>query len=210
MRSKLVTVSVLAGLALASQVASAHDHGRFRDGDDYGRYDEGYRGHGRDFGRDFDRDERFARVVDVDPLVDRVRVVEPYQECRRDWRQERGGVVMRRDSDPGAAIVGGVVGAVIGHNLVSDRDRGVGTVAGALVGGALGNELGARGYREEYVPPRAYEVERCRDRPVERWQERVVGYRVTYVYAGRQYTTRMAYDPGRSLRVDYSGRPFGP
>lgn len=206
MRTKTAAVTVMAGLALASQVASAHGpgygYGHYRDGDEYGRYDESYRG--------YERREGYARVIDVDPLIDRVRVVEPYQECRRDWRQERGGVVLRRDADPGATIVGGVVGAVIGHNLVADRDRGVGTVAGALVGGAIGNELGTRGYREEYVPPRAYEVERCRNRPVEHWQERVVGYRVTYVFAGHPYTTRLPYDPGRRLRVDYTGRPIGP
>lgn len=212
MSIKRVSVSLLtAALGLASQGALAHGNGRWFD-DDGGLYERGYeRRFERDFDRrerDFDRRERYARVIDVDPIVDHVRVVMPYQDCRRDWQHEPGGVVMRRNVDPGPAILGGIAGAVIGHNVVADRDRGFGTVAGAIVGGALGSSLGDRGYREEYVPPRRYAVERCAERPVERWQDRVVGYRVTYLMEGRTYTTQLPYDPGRRLRVDVVGRPF--
>ena len=73
---------------------------------------------------------------------------------------------------------------------MSDRDRGFGTVAGALIGGAVGSQVGAHGYREDYEAPRAYGVERCATRPVERVEERVVGYRVSYVYEGRRYAYR--------------------
>ena len=118
--------------------------------------------------------------MDVDPIVRRYRVVDSFADCHRAWRQDRGGVVLRRESDPGAALVGGV----------------------------LGSNLGRGGYREEYVPSRVYEVERCHDRPVERWQEQVVGYSVSYVFEGREYRIQLPYDPGRRLRVDYAGRPF--
>ena len=32
-------------------------------------------------------------------------------------------------------------------------------------------------------------------------EERIDGYEVTYAYAGREYVTRMPYDPGERLRV---------
>ena len=204
MKLGLASVSVVAALVLGSQIAAAHEQGRGRFGDDdspgrYGRDHGGYRGY-----------ERFARVVDVDPLYDRVRVVDSVQDCHRSVQRERGGVVLRRESDPGATIVGGVLGAVVGSNLAGRYDRGIGTVAGALVGGAIGNEVGSRGYREEYIPSRAHEVERCYDRPVEHFQPRLVGFRVTYVHEGREFTAQLPYDPGRRLRVDDYGRPVGP
>ena len=33
------------------------------------------------------------------------------------------------------------------------------------------------------------------------WEERVDGYDVTYEYAGREYVTRMPYDPGERIRI---------
>jgi len=39
------------------------------------------------------------------------------------------------------------------------------------------------------------------------WEERVEGYRVTYVYHGREYTTRMPYDPGQRVRVNIDVSP---
>jgi uncharacterized protein YcfJ len=203
MRLRIASVLAVSAFALASQAALAQGHG-FRDGrddDDYGRYEDAYRG--------FDQAERYARVIDVDPIVERYRSVEPVRDCRVEPRYEDGRVVVRRRSDPGATLVGGLVGAIIGHNVVADGDRGAGTVAGALIGGALGNHLGSHGYREDYEEPRAYEVERCATRPVERVDERVVGYRVSYVYEGRRYTAQLPYDPGRRLRVDYAARPIG-
>jgi uncharacterized protein YcfJ len=202
MRFRIASVLAVSAFALASQAALAHGHGLRdgRDDDDYGRYEDAYRG--------FDQAERYARVLDADPIVERYRSVEPVRDCRVEHGYEPGRVVVRRRSDPGTMLVGGLIGAVIGHNVVADGDRGAGTVAGALIGGALGNQLGSHGYREDYEEPRAYEAERCATHPVERVDERVVGYRVSYVYEGRRYTAQLPYDPGRSLRVDYAARPI--
>ena len=202
MRFRIAPVLAVSAFALAAQSAFAHGHGHGygRDDGDYGRYEDAYRG--------YDPAERYARVIDVDPVVERYRNVEAARDCRVEPRYDEGRVVVRRRSDPGATLVGGLVGAVIGHNVVSDRDRGFGTVAGALLGGAVGSQVGAHGYREDYEAPRAYEVERCATRPAERVEERVVAYRVTYVYEGRRYSTQLPYDPGRSLRVDYAARPI--
>jgi uncharacterized protein YcfJ len=44
-------------------------------------------------------------------------------------------------------------------------------------------------------------VKRCDVSYQQNWEEQVDGYRVTYVYRGREYTTRMAYDPGSKVRI---------
>ena len=44
-------------------------------------------------------------------------------------------------------------------------------------------------------------VQRCEVRYEKRYEERIDGYRVTYEYNGREYTTRLPYDPGERIRV---------
>ena len=50
-------------------------------------------------------------------------------------------------------------------------------------------------------------VERCETRSEVREEERIDGYRVTYEYNGRVYTTRTKRDPGDELRVRVAVSP---
>ena len=146
--------------------------------------------------RGYDR----ARVVQVEPLFERVRYTVPVEQC---WDEERvrGGY---RAGDPGAAIIGGAVGAVVGHTIARGDSRPIATLGGALVGAVLANEASrAHGYREV----RTEIVRRCEVRHEERFEERIAAYRVTYVYNGRREFTRLSYDPGRYLEVSVDVRP---
>ena len=104
--------------------------------------------------------------------------------------------------------MGGVAGAVIGHQIGRGDENTVATVAGAALGAVLGHEVARQGggydrYSRERV------VERCRTRHEVRYDERVVAYRVTYIYNGRQHVTRLPYDPGRRIRLDVDVHPRG-
>jgi uncharacterized protein YcfJ len=50
-------------------------------------------------------------------------------------------------------------------------------------------------------------VQRCEVRYEDQYEERIDGYRVTYEYNGREYTTRMPYDPGSKIRVRVAVAP---
>jgi uncharacterized protein YcfJ len=148
--------------------------------------------HGRDHDRDRDRgrDDRRARVVQVEPIFERVRYSVPVEHC---WNErERHGHTTSRN---GAAIAGGVLGAVIG-NQIGDG-RGVATVAGAIAGAAIGSEIGRDGGRNAHYR----NVRRCEVRHEARFEQRVVAYRVTYVHRGHRDVTRLAYDPGRYVDI---------
>ena len=108
-------------------------------------------------------------------------------------------------------IIGAIIGGVVGHqfgNSSGGRDRG--TAAGAIVGGLVGNQIensapstasaqSASGpARVDYVPE-TRTVQRCRT--VYDGRDEIVGYNVAYRYQGRDYTTRMAYDPGPTMNV---------
>ena len=155
-----------------------------------------------------------ARVVSARPIHDRIPVTR--EEC---WNDVQRGYEERRvtRSDTGAAIgpgtvLGAIVGGVVGHqfgNSSGGRDRG--TAAGAIVGGLIGNQVDRdnrgepiRGAEVERVPVER-NVERCRT--VEEVREATLGYEVRYEYMGRQFTTRMDRDPGRSLRIAVNVQP---
>jgi uncharacterized protein YcfJ len=142
-------------------------------------------------GHDHDHDRGYARVVHVDPVFDRVRYAVPVEHC---WTER----VAWRSGPGGGAIIGGVLGAAVGSNIGRGENRPATTVVGAVIGAAIGSQVDRdrdRGVRYE-------NVRRCETRHEERWERRVVAYRVTYVHRGRQDVVRLAYDPGRKVRLD--------
>ena len=139
----------------------------------------------------------YARVIDARPIYEQVRIPEHREVCRSvpDHRGHTAEVVA-------PALLGAVLGGVIGNEIDGGSNRTAGTVAGALVGTAVGSSVGSHnaarhgGYRRQ-----------CQVREQYRYEERVVGYRVTYRYAGEIYHTRTDYDPGRRIRVRVDVRP---
>lgn len=192
---KLWISGLAIGLAAVSTGALADDH-RYRsryDDDRYGdRYDERY--------GEYD----YARVIDVEPLRRRVRVSEPVRECWDEVRYERDSAFSSRHA--GSTVLGSVIGAVVGNQVGSGRGRDVARVAGAIIGGAVGHKV-SRDRNGDYDRERY--VERCDVRYRDNYEERIDGYRVTYAYAGREYTTRMPYDPGDRIRIRVDVTPTG-
>ncbi|MEM7277109.1 MAG: hypothetical protein AAF385_03200 [Pseudomonadota bacterium] len=147
----------------------------------------------------------YARVLDVDPIVRQVSVETPVRECWEERHERRYD--HRGGSKAGKVIAGSIIGGVIGHQFGSGRGNDAMTVVGSLLGAAIGadsddSEHRSRGYRTE-----SYPVERCDIRYETRTEERIDGYRVTYVYNGQTLTTRTNYDPGERLKVRVSVRP---
>ena len=129
-----------------------------------------------------------------------------------------------RESSGAGTILGAVIGGVIGHQFghsSGGRDRG--TAAGAIIGGLIGNDIerngGGRGYsdsnyRDSNYRRAAYDVERVpvtrevqRCNVVNDYREEVRGYDVRYRYGNREYSTRLAYDPGPTMPVNVEVRP---
>lgn len=181
---RTLTVSVLAFSVLAS-VAGAYP----RDRDDDRRRGRGHDDDGYDY----------ATVLESVPITRMVQISEPRQIC------EDVPVEYRRERRSGAGVaLGALLGAAIGHHAGSHSGHeGAGTAIGAVVGSQIGRE----------VSPREVTIEqdmqtRCRTVESRYSEERVVGYRVVYRYAGRTYETELPEDPGRSLRVRVDVQPL--
>jgi uncharacterized protein YcfJ len=145
----------------------------------------------------------YARVVDVQPIVRIVTTRVPHEECWEEeiWIEQRGhsrGVA-------GATIAGGLLGGVIGRQFGGGSGRDAMTVVGTLVGSAVASESararqrGTSGYYDT--------VQRCETSDIVREEERIDGYRVTYVYNGREYLTETRNDPGERIRVRVTVSP---
>ncbi len=148
----------------------------------------------------------YARVVDVDPIVER-----SHRPVSRDVcesvpveRYEPRYTTYHRDTT-GATVLGALIGGALGNQVGKGDGRKAATLAGALIGGSIGHDSARRngyGYYESdggYYS-RGYE-ERCRTETRWRGEREVVGYNVTYRYAGRTYHTQLDHDPGERLRV---------
>jgi len=156
----------------------------------------------------------YADVVNVEPNMRQVRVSVPRQECYTDTRYipDDGYAGRRRDRPAaGPMILGGLIGAVVGHQIGGGHSRGVGTVAGAVIGSAVGHDAAQRhdddrDYRDDR-PLRAIDSQRCETRYDEHYESRIESYRVIYRYHGRVYHTTMPRDPGQQLRVRVAVTP---
>ena len=148
-----------------------------------------------------------ARVVSVHAVNERIPVQR--EECWNEHHRVYENRTVTR-TDTGAPIgagtvLGAIVGGVAGHQVGHGRGNDVATAAGAIVGGLVGNNID----RQNSAPPSEVtevdrvpvdrNVERCRQ--VREVREAVVGYDVQYEYRGRQFSTRMPYDPGRMVPV---------
>ena len=135
-----------------------------------------------------------ARVVSAVPIRE-AQSSAPRQECWTEYSEDRGG-----GNRAAGAVIGGIAGGLIGHQFGSGSGNTAATIAGTIGGAAVGNEVARR---QGGGDPRA--VERCRE--VSDVRESVVGYDVTYRFQGREFNTRLPYDPGPDLPVQVTVAP---
>lgn len=139
----------------------------------------------------------YADVLRADPVFEYIRTPRPREECY----DER---VVRREGGDGTAgaVLGAIVGGALGNQVGKGDGRDAATVAGAVIGGAIGHNA-ARGNGRTYEDVQR----RCRivDGYVE--ERQVIGYDVEYRYRGEVYMSRLDYNPGEKLRVRVSVTP---
>jgi uncharacterized protein YcfJ len=175
-----------------------------------------------------ERFTEYAKVLDVQPVYQEIRLREPQQQC---WKEQERHIVgyeritqsgNRRPNrnSAGNTIVGGLIGGVIGNQLGrghSNRSRTGATVAGAIIGSAIGNESNQQSSRngryrntEQVQSTPIYEirnVERCKRTVELRTESQLQHYNVTYLYKGRKFVTQLPRDPGKRLELQVSVSP---
>ncbi|MEX0962617.1 MAG: glycine zipper 2TM domain-containing protein [Pseudohongiellaceae bacterium] len=144
-----------------------------------------------------------APVLESRAIYEIVEISRPQEQC---WEEEtavdryRGGgsktpVIL-------STILGGAIGNAVGHNKSNQR---VGAVLGAVLGHSIGRDIMRRNERPS---GRVYHtIQRCETVYQQHEEERLVGYQVTYLYNGSEYSVRSNTDPGAEIRVRVNVQP---
>ncbi|MFT4749014.1 MAG: hypothetical protein ACI9E4_000686 [Pseudohongiellaceae bacterium] len=146
----------------------------------------------------------YAQVLNSTPIYRIVEISEPREQC---WEEER---VIERSSRRGdsntpvivSTILGGAIGNAVGSKKSNQR---VGAVLGAVLGHAIGRDIvrGSDDQREQTVET----VESCETVYEQVQEERLIGYKVTYLYQGQERSVRADGDPGEQIKVRISVEP---
>jgi uncharacterized protein YcfJ len=143
--------------------------------------------------------EDYARVRSAMPEYEKVNV--PRKECYSEYVPERRYRGSGAESYVGP-LIGGVTGGLLGAQVGRGNGKVAASAAGAAIGAIVGDRLSNRSGGDEFYER---EVRRCR--MVDSFETRITGYRVTYEYAGRTYSSMLPYDPGPRLPVRVSVEP---
>jgi len=139
-----------------------------------------------------------AKVLASTPVFDTIN--EPRREC---WTETTGYETRSyRDAyNTGGAILGAIAGGLIGSTVGKGDGKVVAAAAGAATGAVVGDRWNTGSTRTESVPVQA---ERCRTQ--DNFVQVISGYDVRYRFQGREYATRLPYDPGKwlTLNVNFS------
>ena len=121
-----------------------------------------------------------GRVLSATPVIQQVAI--PQQVCSNQM------VYSQRQPSGAGALFGAVVGGLAGSAIGGGSGRAAATAIGMMGGSIVGNQV-------EAGPPGYRPMQTCGMQTT--YQSQTVAYDVTYEYAGRRYTTRTQYDPGR-------------
>lgn len=130
--------------------------------------------------------QEVGRVISSTPVIQQVAV--PRQVCTQQQ------VVSGGSSSGGGAVVGAIVGGLLGNTVGGGSGRILATGAGMLAGAAVGDRVEA-GQQPQLV-------QNCSTQTS--YENRTTGYNVQYEYAGKQYQVQMPYDPGPTIRLQVS------
>lgn len=134
-----------------------------------------------------------GRVISSVPVIQQVAV--PRQVCTQ------AQVVQQQPSSGGGALVGAIVGGILGNTIGHGMGRAAATGAGVIAGAAVGDSV------ENRTSP-AVAAQQCTTQTF--YENRTIGYNVTYEYAGKQYQVQMPYDPGPTIRLQVTPVGGGP
>jgi uncharacterized protein YcfJ len=130
------------------------------------------------------------RIVQVPVSSVRAVVGTPEQRC---WVERQQVSEPSRGTNAGGVIAGALIGGILGHQVGGGSGRDIATAGGAIAGGVIGNNVANNNSSNNY----SRDVRRCENvsnpKP-EYWD-------VTYNYRGEEHRVQMNTPPGSTIAV---------
>ncbi len=120
---------------------------------------------------------------------------------QRCWVEREPVAQGRGDVNMGGALAGALIGGILGHQVGGGTGKDVATVGGAFAGAVVGANVG-RDRNGQPVQPQ--DVQRCSSTPS---QAAPAYWDVTYTFRGLEHRIQMATQPGPTLTVNEQGEP---
>ena len=129
--------------------------------------------------------EEVGRVISSTPVIQQVAV--PRQVCNYQ------PMAVQQPNSGGGAVLGAIAGGALGNQIGHGTGRAAATLIGLIGGAAVGNSIEGQGSHVQ-------NVQHCTTQTY--YENRTVGYNVTYEYAGKQHSVQLPYDPGATIRLE--------
>ena len=129
--------------------------------------------------------QELGRVLSRTAVYQQVAV--PRQVCSQTQ------VVVPAQKSGAGALMGAVAGGAVGNAIGDGTGRALATMVGVIGGTMLGDKI------EGSPPDQIQNQQTCTTQTV--YENRLVGYNVTYEYAGKQYNVQLPQDPGPTITL---------
>jgi uncharacterized protein YcfJ len=120
---------------------------------------------------------------------------------RRCWIDREQAILERSDNTIPAAIVGALVGSVLGHQIGGGHGQDIATAGDAVAGAVVGSHAGGDKNTRQ---PHARDIERCTAGPSRALPQY---WDVTYAFRGIEHRIQTAVPPGGTVTVNQRGEP---
>jgi uncharacterized protein YcfJ len=100
------------------------------------------------------------------------------------------------------AVAGAVIGGILGHQVGSGKSKNVATAGGAVAGGLLGANIDRITGQPQAQAP-AQDVQRCENVP----SQTPTYWDVSYNFRGQDHRVQMTSEPGPTVTVNDQGEP---
>ncbi len=134
----------------------------------------------------------FAQVVAVQPVTQSSTTSSPRQVCRDE--QVAVPETYKDQHQIGGAVVGGLVGALAGHQIGGGKGKTLATLGGAAGGALAGHEIQKKHQENNATQMETRNV--CHTVTDKTTSTKTVGYDVTYTFNGQTGHLRMDRNPG--------------
>jgi uncharacterized protein YcfJ len=134
----------------------------------------------------------FAQVVAVQPVTQTSTTSKPRQVCQDE--QVAVPETYKDKHQIGGAVVGGLVGALAGHQIGGGKGKTLATIGGAAAGAFAGHEVQKKHQEDNATKMETKNV--CHTVTDKSTKTTTVGYDVTYTLNGKTGHIRMDHNPG--------------
>jgi uncharacterized protein YcfJ len=138
-----------------------------------------------------------AGAQEVGKVLSSVQVIQQVAVPRQVCTTEQ--VAVQPSKSGAGAAMGAIAGGAVGNSMGGGSGKVAATMLGIFGGAILGDKIEGPSAAQQQTQ------QRCTTQNM--LENRVIGYNVTYEFAGKQYNVQLPSDPGPTIRLQITPAP---